>query len=121
MTPLLALLLAAAPPAPVGEWVPFDVPQERGSARYDSGTVQRSGDRVQAWVRWIPDGQAADVHEVRLLSEIDCRARTGRIVLTATYDREGTLTGSVDGSTAEQAIRTGYMAHGIELALCGRS
>jgi len=119
MTPLLALLLAATPP-PVGAWVPLEAPRESGSGAYDSGSVERRGDKVNVWVRWIAEPEGA-FQETRVMFEIDCRARTGRTVLVASYGRDGALTGGTDGSTAEAPIRTGSTGHGIELALCPRS
>lgn len=118
MTPLLALLLAAAPPAPDGRWVPFDVPEQSGSAFYDDGSVERTGDTLRVWVRWNPEDEAAPFHEARALTEIDCRTRTGRLVRMAVYDSDGALIGTEDGDESAQPIRTGYAANGIERALC---
>ena len=120
MTPLLALLLAVAPPPPTGEWVPFDVPEQSGVSFYDSGTVERDGDLVRVWIRWNPQDEAAPFDEARVLSQIDCRARTGQILRSAVYDRDGGLIGRDDTPQTVDPIREGYAAHSIAQALCPR-
>ena len=120
MTPLLALLLAAAPPAPAGDWVPLAVPAQSGASFYDSGSVERSGDLVRVRVRWHPEDAAAPFHEARVLSQIDCRQRTGQIMSMTVYDRAGEVIGSDETPQTVDPVREGYAAHSLAQALCPR-
>ena len=121
MMPLLALLLAAAPPAPTGDWVPFDVPQLSEAAFYDRGSVERDGDLVRFWIRWNPADEATTFHEARLFSEIDCRQRTVRRLRLAVYDGDGGLIRSDETPRPVDAIQPGYAANAIARLLCPRS
>ena len=120
MTPLLALLLAAAPPEATGDWIRFDVPAQSGVSFYDSGTVERDGDFVRVWIRWNPEDEAAPFHEARVRSQIDCRQRTGQILSSAVYGPDGGLIGSNDTPQEVDPIREGYAAYAIAQALCPR-
>src|SRR5688500_18966361 len=96
------LLVAAASPPPAGEWVLFFEHSEGGTSYYDSGSVERTGPVLRVWARWDrSEAEKPPFREGRIQNEIDCAARTARILRYTAYDAEGGIV--VTSDTPRQA------------------
>ena len=116
---LAALALAAAQPAAQGEWVFFFEHDEGGRSAFDSGTVQREGDIVRVWARWdrsVVTG--SPFREARIHEELDCAARTVRILAFAGYAADGREVARSDEAAEVTPVTPGTVGGGLYLALC---
>jgi hypothetical protein len=121
---LAAAPAAAGPPAAAsGErWVAFFEPTEGGINAWDAASLVREGELVRVWVLWDMAGVAgAPFREARLHNEIDCAARTGRVLSFATYGEGGAESSGSDEAGAHEPIRPGTAGEGLWNALCSEA
>ncbi len=125
----IGLMLAASAPAAAAQapaaavlpgWVHFYDHGDGGVSSYNPDTLVRDGGLVRVWARWDQSRvEGAPFHEGRLHEEVDCAARTVRILAWAAYLADGSLLTREDSPLEPIAIEAGSLGEELWNQLCG--
>jgi hypothetical protein len=124
LSPLLALLLQAAAPAPEPAWQGLGVHGGIDTA-FDPASLRAEGSRVRVRIRGVT--AAAGVDGIRTVTgtiEIDCAAGTATTLDAKGYDAAGRLTLNAVVPAAErqaEPIRPSSPNAAVRARVCGRA
>lgn len=121
MPTTIALLLAAAQPAPAGslpDWRPLGTARERYNLSWDAASVERGPEVVT--VRFKAEAIQSPESSPRTISraQIRCAAATMRVIETTTYARDGSVTRRDTVPAPFEAIPAGSFVAVIQRAVC---
>lgn len=123
MSPLLALLLQAAAPAPEPAWQALGVHGGIDTA-FDPASLRTEGSRVRVRIRGVTGAAGADgIRTVTGTTEIDCAAGTATALDAKAYDAAGRLTLNAIVPAAErqaEPIRPDSPNAAVRARVCAR-
>ncbi|NYD89035.1 hypothetical protein [Sphingomonas melonis] len=126
LLPIILQVIPTPTPPPIIDWQPFPVQRTPDGGFYDRTSAARTGDIVNAWVRFVnvemkgvnAEGQQTDAH-----LEADCRKPRMRMLAYRVVQRDGSTLKLLKAPPNEigwHEMRTGMRGYDIRAGLCSR-